>query len=58
MYIPLIIVGVLRLEICLGMGVVAIFLPMLILYKIGGLHPYQRGFADLIAGTWVIAEES
>ena len=29
-----------------------------IIYRLGSLHPYQRGFADLKTGTQVVAKSS
>lgn len=56
LYVPLFVVGLLGLEALLGAHVVVAFFPMLILYGLGYLHPYQRGFADLKTGTQVVAK--
>ena len=56
LYVPLFVVGVLGLETLLGADVAVILFPALILYGLGYLHPYQRGFADLKTGTQVVAK--
>ncbi|MDE0600396.1 MAG: RDD family protein [bacterium] len=56
LYAPLVAVGVLRLDAVLGMGIFVLALPIVVMYGLGSLHPYQRGFADLITGTQVVAK--
>lgn len=59
LYAPLIVVGLLSLEALLGAELVILSVPvLLILYRLGSLHPYQRGFADLKTGTQVVAKAS
>ena len=54
LYLPLLVVGILRLDAFLGMGAAVTLFPLLVLYGLGSLHPYQRGFADLKTGTQVV----
>ena len=54
LYLPLLVVGILRLDAFLGMGAAVTLFPLLVLYGLGSLHPYQRGFADLKTGTRVV----
>ena len=56
LYAPLLALGVFRLDALFGMGVMAMALPIVVVYGLGNLHPYQRGFADLIMGTQVVAK--
>lgn len=56
LYAPLLAVGALRLDSLLGTGAFTMALPIVVVYGLGSLHPYQRGFADLITGTQVVAK--
>jgi uncharacterized RDD family membrane protein YckC len=56
--VPLFVVGILGLEALLGADVVVTSIPLILLYGLGYLHPYQRGFADLKTGTQVAAKAS
>ena len=56
LYAPLIVVGLLSLEPRLGAELAILSFLVLLLYQLGGLHPYQRGFADLRTGTQVVAK--
>ena len=58
LYAPLLAVGVFRLDALFGAGVMVLALPIVVVYGLGSLHPYQRGFADLITGTQVVLKAS